>query len=95
MQADCQSHKNDSSRAKTQIRGSQIEQDCLSNEFYKQTRQMQDYPTETPIFLHMKFNSIMTKSYSEKSTLKHPVWGTKKNQRSPPPAIYSEEKKSS
>lgn len=56
---------------------------------------MQDYPTETPIFLHMKFNSIMTKSYSEKSTLKYPVWGTKKNQCSPPPAIYSEEKKSS
>lgn len=61
MQADCCSHINDSSRAKNQISGSKIEQDHLPNEFYNQTRQTKDYPTETPIFLHMKLSSIMTK----------------------------------
>lgn len=40
----------------------------------------------------MKFKSKMTKTCSEKSALKNPVWGTKENQHSPPPAICAEKK---
>lgn len=38
----------------------------------------------------MKFKSKVTKTCSEKPALKNPVWGTKKNQHSPSPAIYIE-----
>lgn len=91
-QTDCHSHKEHSSRAKNQIQGSWILQDHLSNELCKQIRHTWHYTAGPPIFHKMKSKNKMTKTCSEKSALKNPVWGSKQNWHALPPAVCTEKK---
>lgn len=91
-QTDCHSHKEHSSRAKNQIRGSWILQDHLSNELCKQIRHTWHYTAGPPIFHKKKFKNKKTKTCSEKSALKNPVWGSKQNWHTLPPAVCTEKK---